>query len=571
MLIGLALAGAVGCATGGLRRFPMREPTWQDPDRRPYRPRPETFYSPYVWDGVENTFFRPVSEFWLLEQTTPAPNVNAMDEVPDSSWFTNRIGRRRMSPTQVALGACADREDPVPRPWTVVGGKPDGANPGFQIEDAEGTRYLLKTDGDLQNERPSAADVIGAAIYWSAGYYAPCNRVVTFRRDDLELDPTAEVERTNGSVEEMTQDHIAEVLDKATSYGEGVYRASVSQFIEGRPISPWRYEGTRQDDPNDVIPHQDRRELRGMYVFAALTDHIDSRQENTLAAWMSLGDDGYGFVRHYMIDFGDCFGILYVVPELPPRFGHAGYVDLEQILVDFVTLGIPDRPWHHASFGPAGRELGYYDARRFDADAWRTGYPNKAFTSKAEGDAAWAARILARFRDPHIDALAARGRWSEPVVERELARILKGRRDKLLDRYLTRLSPLTEPTLRTGGGGGDDDGGGPRLCMEDLATRTDIRPRETRRYEARLFVGDRFDERGIASPTVDRDGRVCVAVPPFPEASVGAPAYLVVSVGARSTDRPGEDTGPALVHLYATGPRTLQVVGLERPEKGPPR
>jgi len=539
--------------------------TWEDPDRRPFAPPPEKFYSPYIWDGINHTLFRPVSEFWLLEQTTRAPNVNALDEVPSSSWFTNRLSRRTMTPAEVALGACEDRDDPVPKPWTIVGGKPDGANPGFQIKDAEGTRYLLKTDGDLQRERPSGADVVGAAIYWSAGYHAPCNRVVRFERSDLELDPEAEIERTNGSVEAMTDGHITEVLDKATELGDGVYRASVSQFITGRPISPWRYEGVRRGDPNDVIPHQDRRDVRGMYVLAAWTDHIDSRQENTLAAWMSVGDGDLGYVRHYMIDFGDCFGILYVIPELPPRFGHAGYVDLEQILTDFVTLGIPDRPWYHARFGPAGRELGYYDARRFVADAWRTGYPNKAFTSKTEGDAAWMTRILARFRDEHIDALVRRGRWSDTIVEQELARILKGRRDILLERYLTRLSPLTWPELRDAG-----EGEPPSLCLQDLATWTGIRPESTRRYEARVFVGDGLDERGAGEPRRADDAYVCVPLPAVPDAGPGAPTYVIVDVEGYD---PGLDQrpGPARVHLYATGQDAFRIVGLERPENGAPR
>src|SRR5262245_57579722 len=45
-----------------------------------------------MYDFVEHTFNKPGDR-----SGGPARNVNTMDEVPDSSWFTNRIGRRPMS------------------------------------------------------------------------------------------------------------------------------------------------------------------------------------------------------------------------------------------------------------------------------------------------------------------------------------------------------------------------------------------------------------------------------------------------------------------------------------------
>jgi hypothetical protein len=62
------------------------------------------------------------------------------------------------------------------------------------------------------------------------------------------------------------------------------------------------------------------------------------------------------------------------------------------------------------------------------------------------------------------------------------------------------------------------------------------------------------------------DARVCAELPRLPDASAERPVYVVVDVVAQTAGR--ETASPARVHLYATGPDTLRVVGLERPAAG---
>jgi hypothetical protein len=558
---------SLGCGAAPVRRFTRREPLWVDEDDHAFSPRPAAWYSPYIWDGVDNSAMRPLSELFALELDHEATNVNALDEVPASSWFTNRLSRSPLPPERVARGACEDEspsvpgvDDDVTGPFLITRGKPDGSTRGFFVRDREGREYLMKPDDLVQPERGTAADAIGAAVFWAAGYFVPCNRVVYIAPSALTLDPEAEVVHTDGQRAPLTRAFVDEVLGETAVDASGRHRFVLSRFIEGEPISPWRYEGTWDADPNDVVPHEERRDMRGMFVLSAWLSHIDSRQENTLATWIAAEGER-GHVRHYLIDFSDSLGILHPPQSLARRFGHAGYIDFQYIFEDFATFGLLDRPWNRVGYGRAGRTLGYYDVDTFEPAEWRPGYPNPAYDRMTERDAAWMARIVARFGDAHIHALVGRGRFSSPVVARELERILRERRDRILARWLTRLSPLTSPRLEDD----PDIEGAERLCLEDRAVTSGFRDAATRHYEVQAFGLDSARARPVAVEP-RRDG-VCIAL----LEEVGAPTsdYLLVDVVARTDDR--ETTGPLRVHVELAG-SALHVLGLERFEhaQGPP-
>lgn len=554
----LALSAvAVGCG-GGLRQFPLEEPLWDDPDRRPVPGPPQEYESPFAWDAADQTIFRPVSRFFAVDPAGEAVNVNAMDEVPDSSWFTNRVGMAEVTEEALERGPCPERVlDPQEGPWTVTDAKPNGANPGFIIEDPDGRKWLLKFDGLDQPERATAADVIGSRIYWAAGYYAPCNLVVFFDRSVLRIDPEAEAENAEGEDVPMRQEHVETVLAAGVRDGDGRYRASASLFLEGKPLGPWRYQGTRDDDPNDVVAHEDRRDLRGMYVLASWLNHFDSREQNTLATWIE-GDDGRGHVRHNLIDFGDSFGSIWEYEGITRRLGHAYYLDIPYLAEDFVTLGLIERPWDDPEYGAAGRVFAYYDVDSFVPDRWRAGYPNPAFGRMSERDAAWMARIIARIDDETLATLVEQGRIQSDVAREELMRILRGRREKILRRWFQEVSPLAHPRIV-------ERGGQAELCMEDLAVTGGVAPPEQRWYAGRAYLGESLTRAPLEGlrATGDPDAHVCAPLPEVPGASPQGPRYLIVDV-AGLTGREDE-RNPARVHLYHLGGEQYRIVGLERP------
>src|SRR3954463_11477140 len=74
-----------------------------------------------------------------------AQNVNSVDEVPDSSWFSNRAGRTVLTEADVTRGP--DRTDgPARGTWTVSSSKSDGVTPGFTVKDSTGQRWFIKFD-----------------------------------------------------------------------------------------------------------------------------------------------------------------------------------------------------------------------------------------------------------------------------------------------------------------------------------------------------------------------------------------------------------------------------------------
>jgi len=573
LLLGLALSCAAGCASP-LRRFPLREPIWIDTDLEPVhvpcRPdpeepgrrlcRPATYVSPFLWDVADNTLFGPVSRYFAAEYVRPSVNVNALDEVPDSSWFTNRIGRRPMSREELLRGSCgSNRIDPersAPGSWVVDMGKPDGANPGFRVNIDGVGRFMLKADPVGEGERATGAAAIASRLYHAAGWYAPCETVVHFDRALLSLRPGLRTADNSGVERDFDRAALDRVLD-AANQRDGKLRMVASRWLDGRTIGPFRYEGVREDDPNDVIPHEDRRDLRGARLIAAWVGHFDAREQNTMTTWMARDpkdkDSSPGHTLHHYLDFGDCFGSPWQWDVLTRRLNHTYYLDVEQIVADLFGLGSRPRAWDRAAIEPGQEIFGYFSAE-LDPEAWKTGYPNPAFARMGEGDAAWAARILSRFSDELVRAAVSAGDFSEPRHSAFLTATLLRRRDAILRRYFAVLSPLTDVVTE-----------GRRVCATDLAAQSGLWDRSRFRPGARAWLGAELREHGPVEVEVERSGRVCANLP-----SSGAAAALAADDPRRYVVLDlanGVAPGPLRLHFYDLAPSEgHRLVGIERPD-----
>src|SRR6185295_13781515 len=135
------------------------------------------------------------------------------------------------------------------------------------------------------------------------------------------------------------------------------------------------------------------------------------------------------------------------------------------------------------------------------------------------------------------------------ALSAELSRTLQGRRDEILRRYLTRLSPLSEPRWITGDGP-------PRLCLTDLAVQAGLRPAGESTYTASISVAGGAASRLPVS--LSGSGEPCIELPHQP-ASSRQPVYLQLEL---STNRAGD--GRLRLHAYQRAERSYALVGLER-------
>jgi hypothetical protein len=221
------------------------------------------------------------------------------------------------------------------------------------------------------------------------------------------------------------------------------------------------------------------------------------------------------------------------------------------------TFGLVERPWDTARFGPSQNVYAYYDVDRFEPALWHPGYPNPAFGRMSDRDAAWMARIIAKFTDAHLRAVIDVGRYQEEFLKHELFRLLSGRRDKILRHYFAGLSPLTAPQLAA-------SERGTKLCLSDLATQSHtVRP-ATRRYAVAAWLGDALTPAQMTPPVFDGESEVCLELPRGARATPSEPVYLIVDVLASNGQNPNF---PLRVHLYDLGDEGFRVVGLERPSE----
>ena len=133
---------------------------------------------------------------------------------------------------------------------------------------------------------------------------------------------------------------MAETRAKAAQTGP--YAHSPASGCPGKVVGQFTFNGRRSDDPNDLFPHERRRELRGLRLFAAWLNHDDARAINSIDTYVE--ENGRRYIRHYLQDFGSNLGSGSTSAQ-QPRGGYEYLVEPGKIGKGLIGFGFYRRNW----------------------------------------------------------------------------------------------------------------------------------------------------------------------------------------------------------------------------------
>ncbi|MBU8869969.1 MAG: hypothetical protein KOO60_03730 [Gemmatimonadales bacterium] len=461
---------------------------WFADDARPV-PVPEFEEPGLIPYGYESFVARPFSRFWhpgralrwlvTRDNVQEAANLNALDEVVDSSWFTNRIGMRPLTEQELTAGSGLDDDLAAGpdrgAPWVIIGAKTSGVTPGFRIRDARGDIWLLKFDPPEHPGITIRAGVVSNLLFHAMGFHVPVDRLVRFDRNELVVGEGAKMRLKRGQEVSMSEANLDSVLVSTGSVFGGRYHALASRYLDGLPLGPFDDQGRRAGDPNDTIRHENRRELRALQVFGAWVNHYDTKAHNSLD--MYVGEPGKGYVRHHLIDFASTLGAF--GDQSVPRYGHEFGFDVFPILGRALTLGLVDDAWAGLERPPGLDEIGLFDVESFRPGKWKPDLPNSQMANLTRLDGYWAAKIISAFTEDDLRVIVRQGDYQDPRSEEYLVSTLLARQEKIVRYWFELVPPLDffQPTPEG-------------IWFQDLATKRGFLPLAGTSYRYRLSAVD---------------------------------------------------------------------------------
>src|ERR1700735_118885 len=428
-LLGFAFAGiATGITTCSAQQFLPDDPLTRTPEVAAVS-KTKVQDINALYDFAHNSIH------YKSPMATESLGVNTLGEVSDSGWFTNR-DVSSLSIEALKKGA---RVHGAPQPpYTVVAAKTEGVSTGFRLRDARGRLFFVKADPPSNPEMATAADVMGALFLYAAGYNVPENYILVGRPEEFRLSEKATVKLISGKDRRLTASKLREILDRIPREPDGSIRLMASLALPPKIAGPFRYAGVRSDDPNDLVPHQKRRDLRGLAVLFAWLNHTDAKGENSLDTVEGEGENAR-FV-HHLLDFGDSFGSDSDIAK-NPRHGQE-YMILPMTWSRMYSLGLHSAAWETVHYPQQMKAVGNFTAAAFDPLTWKANYPNPAFLEMTPLDGYWGAKRVMAFRDAQIRAIIEEGRFQDPKVVDYISRVLESRRDAIGRAWFRQVLPL---------------------------------------------------------------------------------------------------------------------------------
>lgn len=415
----------------------------------------------------------------IFRKKVHAKDVNTYDEVPDSTFFTNRHGRKPLTAQQLVEGYRENSGPDMSKPLQIIGGQFGEFNNRITALDAKGDKYLLKFDHAEALALATAAEIISNRFYYAMGYNVPQDDLISVDSSQFAIGEGAEVYDGTGFKKKLTREKLDEYLIFMPQTEDGKYILVASKIINGRSIGASSYQGKR-NHPDDPYLHESRRALRAFQVFASWLNHLDVRNQNTIQILQE--ENGKTVLKHFLVDTDSSLG---ADPHgvKPANFGHVHMLDYQDTLLNIFKLGLIESPWQkrwreygEPNSASAAAAIGYFDNYYFDPGKFKIQLQSYAFKDMTRADAFWAAKILMSFSNQDIAEVVKVASYTSPENQNLLTKTLVERRDMIGKYWFAKAAPLDSIDVKDG-----------KLVFEDLAVRYGFEKAEDTVYHVDVF------------------------------------------------------------------------------------
>jgi hypothetical protein len=367
---------------------------------------------------------RPLIEGMRPTRKPPPGDINSIDEVPTSSWFSPLVVDEAAS----FEDAYAPDGPPVP-PFRVLLERAVSGSGGIPVIDGLGHRFELRRDPADRLEVRTAAAAISARLLRALGYFTP----EVYISDAAEADFNAVVgapfaqsivsgtEPTDPDVvTRLLQKNLQDWLEAAPAKKNGTYRFSATRWAPGIDVGRTAAAGLRRDDPNDHVAHEERRTLRALKVVGAWLGMLRFTPHDLRDVY--LGAPGDGHIVHYLVVMDKSLGTEAIVGKRPEQRN-------EMLLLG--TLGfapdpnIPPTQRKYQAIGAIGEEV--------DPKEFRPGLPFPPMDRLDGADAFWIAKRIAGVGEELVLYAVRAGKVSNGTARRLLFELILARQKKVVE------------------------------------------------------------------------------------------------------------------------------------------
>ena len=352
-----------------------------------------------------------------------ARNINTIDEVPDSSWFTNRILARPLSVDEAARGPLTGNGSGA---WHLDGrsgpSRP-GPRPASPCATRRGRLWFVSFDaqGAIRKRRPARF----SSPTRSSGRSATGRSRTTWSRCGP-ISWSSPRPRRSAAVRQGAADAAQRPRGGAAARRTAAPTAAIARWRPARcRASRSAASAITARVPTirtTSVPHEHRRELRALKVFGAWTNLVDMKAGNTLDALIDRKTAAAWCVTTCRMSARRSAP----APTGRTSTTRAGNTCSRR---SHAEAAVHLRLLHSAVADDAyvdNPAIGRFEGTDFDPPAWKPRVPTAAFLRARADDTFWAARRVMAFSDDLIRAIVKTGQLQRSGRPRQL---LGGRAD----------------------------------------------------------------------------------------------------------------------------------------------